>query len=217
MNSIQKEIAHLRVEYASKSFDENDLIKNPFEQFSVWLKEAIDAKANEPNAMTLATVKEDGQPTARVVLLKEFNENGFVFYTNFESNKGIEIAESPRVALVFCWLEMQRQVRIEGVARKISEKESDEYFHIRPHGSKIGAHASPQSKKIANRKILEDRFEEFEKLFHEKPIIRPKHWGGYIVQPTLIEFWQGRQSRMHDRFLFLRNADLSWQIDRLAP
>jgi len=217
MNSIQKDIAHLRVEYASKPFDESDLIKDPFEQFSVWLKEAIDANANEPNAMTLATVRDDGQPTARVVLLKEFNENGFVFFSNFESNKGIEIEKNPKVALVFCWLEMQRQVRIEGVARKISAKESDDYFHIRPHGSKIGAHASPQSKKIENRKTLEDRFSEFEKLFSEKPIVRPHHWGGYIVQPVSIEFWQGRQSRLHDRFLFSRNTDLSWTIDRLAP
>jgi len=217
MSLENKDIASLRVNYALKTFHEEDVIPNPFKQFSVWLTEAIDSKANEPNAMTLATVKPDGKPTARVVLLKDFSEKGFVFFTNYESNKGIELEQNSNAALVFCWLELQRQVRIEGTVRKISEADSDEYFHSRPHGSKIGAHASPQSKVIKSRQILENNFAEIEKLFHEKPIMRPKHWGGYLVEPTTIEFWQGRQSRLHDRFLFTKQNSHSWEIERLAP
>lgn len=217
MSLENKDIASLRVNYALKTFHEEDVISNPFKQFSVWLTEAIDSKANEPNAMTLATVKSDGKPSARVVLLKDFSEKGFVFFTNYESNKGIELDHNPCVASVFCWLELQRQVRIEGTVKKISEVDSDEYFHSRPHGSKIGAHASPQSKVIKGREILENNFAEIEKLFHEKPIMRPKHWGGYIIEPTQIEFWQGRQSRLHDRFLFTKQIDNSWKVERLAP
>ena len=217
MSLENNNIASLRVNYALKTFHEEDVNSDPFTQFSIWLTEAIDSKANEPNAMTLATVKTDGKPAARVVLLKDFSENGFVFFTNYESNKGMELDQNPNVAAVFCWLELQRQVRIEGTVRKISESDSDEYFHSRPHGSKIGAHASPQSKVIKNREILENNFAEIEKLFHEKPIMRPKHWGGYIIEPTLIEFWQGRQSRLHDRFLFTKQSDASWEIERLAP
>ncbi len=211
------DIASLRVNYALKTFHEEDVELDPFIQFSIWLSEAIESKSNEPNAMTLATVKPDGKPTARVVLLKDFSENGFVFFTNYESNKGMELEQNPNVAAVFCWLELQRQVRIEGVVKKISESDSDEYFHSRPHGSKIGAHASPQSKVIKSREVLENNFAEIEKLFHEKPIMRPKHWGGYIIAPTSIEFWQGRQSRLHDRFLFTKQNDQSWKIERLAP
>ncbi len=217
MSTTHKDIASLRVDYALKTFDETHVIKNPYEQFAVWLDEAIHACTLEPNAMTIATVKPDGKPTARVVLLKGFSDKGFVFFTNYESDKGVEIDANPNVCLVFCWLELQRQVRIEGVAKKISVKESDEYFHSRPHGSKIGAHASPQSRVIKNREELEQRFAEFEKLFSEKPMIRPHHWGGYMIEPTSIEFWQGRQSRMHDRFLYNLISENNWQIARLAP
>lgn len=211
------DIARLRVNYALKTFHENDVESNPFKQFSIWLTEAIKSKSNEPNAMTLATVQPNGKPSARVVLLKDFSENGFVFFTNYESNKGLELANNPNVACVFCWLELQRQVRIEGSVVKISELDSDEYFNSRPHGSKIGAHASPQSKVIENRDFLENRFSEIEKLFHEKPIMRPNHWGGYLIRPTSIEFWQGRQSRLHDRFLFTKQNENDWIIHRLAP
>ena len=217
MSLVDKNIAGLRVNYALKTFHEEDVQSDPFIQFSIWLNEAIDSKSNEPNAMTLATVKPDGKPTARVVLLKEFSESGFVFFTNYDSNKGKELVQNPNAAAVFCWLELQRQVRVEGTIRKISESDSDEYFHSRPHGSKIGAHASPQSDVIKNREVLENNFANIEKLFHEKPIMRPKHWGGYIIIPTLIEFWQGRQSRLHDRFLYTKNDDFTWKIDRLAP
>ena len=210
-------ISGLRVNYALKTFHENDLINDPYQQFAVWLNEAIETKANEPNAMTLATVKTDGKPSARVVLLKGFSETGFVFFTNYQSHKGHELEHNPHVALVFCWLELQRQVRIEGIAKKISAEESDTYFHSRPHGSKIGAHASPQSRVIENRETLEKRFEDIEKLFSEKNIMRPEHWGGYIVEPTSIEFWQGRQSRLHDRFLYTRQKENNWKIERLAP
>lgn len=217
MNVLPKNIANLRVDYSLKNFDEKDVQKNPFQQFSLWLNEAIEAEVNEPNAMTLGTVKPDGRPSARIVLLKGLDENGFIFYTNYQSNKGNEIAQNSNVAIVFCWLELQRQVRIEGIAKKISSQQSDEYFNSRPHKSKIGAHASPQSDVIINREVLEKQFAEFEKLFSEQPIIRPEHWGGYLVEPTSIEFWQGRQSRLHDRFLYSKQSNNSWEINRLAP
>ena len=217
MNLEPKNIGGLRVNYTLKTFHESDLIADPYKQFAVWLDEAIETMVNEPNAMTLATIKPDGKPSARVVLLKGFSENGFVFFTNYESHKGHELEHNPNAALVFCWLELQRQVRIEGVAKKIPAAESDAYFHSRPHGSKIGAHASPQSNVIENRDVLEKRFEEIEKLFSEKPIMRPEHWGGYLIKPTSIEFWQGRQSRLHDRFLYTRRPDNTWKIERLAP
>lgn len=212
-----KHIADLRVDYALKSFNEEDLLKNPFNQFGVWLQEAIEAKANEPNAMTLATVKTNGAPSARIVLLKGFDENGFVFFTNYESSKGQEMGQNPHVALVFCWLELQRQVRVEGTVTKISAAESDEYFHSRPLGSRIGAHASPQSAQLSGRAELEERYRQLEELFSKEPLMRPEHWGGYRVQPSSIEFWQGRQSRLHDRFKYTLNDDFLWSTVRLAP
>ncbi len=216
MSSNLKRIADLRVEYTLKSFNEEDLLPSPFSQFGGWLDEAIEAQANEPNAMTLATVKPDGSPSARVVLLKGVDDSGFVFFTNYESQKGRDIEDNPKVALVFCWLELQRQVRIEGVAHKITANESDEYFHSRPQSSKIGAHASPQSSKLSSRAELEARYQHFEELFSKEPLIRPEHWGGFRVIPTSIEFWQGRQSRLHDRFVYKMTGN-SWQATRLAP
>lgn len=210
-------IANLRVDYALKTFNEKELVKDPFKQFSIWFSEAIEAKVNEPNAMTLATVKPDGRPSARIVLLKGVDENGFVFFTNYESNKGKELANNPNVAIVFCWLELQRQVRIEGIVKKITAEESDAYFNSRPHGSKVGAHASPQSTVIENREILEKRFAEMEEIFSKQPIMRPENWGGYRIEPTSIEFWQGRQSRLHDRFLFNKLGGEIWVVNRLAP
>jgi pyridoxamine 5'-phosphate oxidase len=215
--SLDKPIADLRVEYSLKTFNESDLLKNPYQQFSTWLNEAIEAKANEPNAMTLATVKPDGFPSARIVLLKGIQENGLVFFTNYDSQKGKELSKNAHVAIVFCWLELQRQVRIEGIARKVSAEESDQYFHSRPQGSQIGAHASPQSSVIENREVLEKRFQELEQLFSKQPIMRPENWGGYLVEPSSFEFWQGRQSRLHDRFLFTQLGGNEWTINRLAP
>lgn len=210
------ELSALRVNYTLKRFSEKDVIPNPFKQFENWLDEAIQSSVNEPNAMVLATVKEDFSPSARVVLLKGFNQEGFVFYTNYESNKSIQMGRNNQVALVFCWLELQRQVRIEGTVSRVSDEESDLYFHSRPLSSQIGAHASPQSKPVESRAELERKYKEFEELFSKQPIIRPKHWGGFIVKPHTFEFWQGRESRMHDRFLYSQ-VDLNWDIKRLAP
>lgn len=210
------QIANLRVDYSLKSFDEKDVKSDPFEQFSIWMEEAIEAEVNEPNAMTLATVKEDGTPSARIVLLKGFDDRGFTFFTNYQSAKGQDLARNNNVALVFCWFELQRQVRIEGVATKISEAESDAYFHSRPLGSKIGAHASPQSSVLSGREELEKAYSHFETLFSKEPVMRPEHWGGFVVNPHKIEFWQGRSSRLHDRFLFNLHEN-NWLVSRLAP
>jgi pyridoxamine 5'-phosphate oxidase len=216
MAILSSQIANLRVDYTLRSFDEKDLLTDPFKQFEQWMEEAILAEANEPNAMTLATVKPDGTPSARIVLLKGFDERGFTFFTNYESSKGVELAANKNVAIVFCWLELQRQVRIEGIAEKISAAESDAYFMSRPEGSRIGAHASPQSTIIENRKVLEDSYAHFEKLFQQEPVMRPLNWGGFIVNPHSIEFWQGRKSRLHDRFLYKKLSN-EWKINRLAP
>lgn len=210
------DLSALRVNYTLKSFSEQDVLPDPFKQFENWLDEAIQSAVNEPNAMVLATVKEDLSPSARVVLLKGFSHEGFVFYTNYESNKSEQISKNNQVALVFCWLELQRQVRIEGTVSRISEDESDQYFHTRPLSSQIGAHASPQSQLVESREELERKYREFEELFMKQPIIRPKNWGGFIVKPISFEFWQGRESRMHDRFLY-NEINLNWQINRLAP
>jgi len=210
------DLSALRVNYTLKSFSEQDVLPDPFKQFENWLDEAIQSAVNEPNAMVLATVKEDLSPSARVVLLKGFSHEGFVFYTNYESNKSEQISKNNQVALVFCWLELQRQVRIEGTVSRISEDESDQYFHTRPLSSQIGAHASPQSQLVESREELERKYREFEELFMKQPIIRPKNWGGFIVKPKSFEFWQGRESRMHDRFLY-NESNLNWQINRLAP
>jgi pyridoxamine-phosphate oxidase len=210
------DLSALRVNYTLKSFSEQDVLPDPFKQFENWLDEAIQSAVNEPNAMVLATVKEDLSPSARVVLLKGFSHDGFVFYTNYESNKSEQISKNNQVALVFCWLELQRQVRIEGTVSRISEDESDQYFHSRPLSSQIGAHASPQSQLVESREELERKYREFEELFMKQPIIRPKNWGGFIVKPKSFEFWQGRESRMHDRFLY-NESNLNWQINRLAP
>ncbi|MES2561012.1 MAG: pyridoxamine 5'-phosphate oxidase [Bacteroidota bacterium] len=209
-------IANLRVDYSLQSFDEKDLKNNPFDQFAQWMEDAIKAEVNEPNAMTLATVKEDGSPAARIVLLKGFDERGFTFYTNYDSNKGQEIQSNHKVALVFCWLELQRQVRVEGIATRVSAAESDAYFKSRPYGSQVGAHASPQSTSLQSRAELENMYAHFEKLFKEEPIMRPEHWGGFIINPHKIEFWQGRTSRLHDRFLFTKQGN-NWDSQRLAP
>lgn len=210
-------IADIRTDYLLKTFDEKDLNQNAFVQFEVWFDEAIKAEILEPNAMTLASIGNNGYPAARIVLLKGIEPKGFEFFTNYESNKGQELLENNKVSLVFFWPELQRQVRIVGNAFKISDERNDNYFDSRPVGSKIGAHASPQSKVIANRAILEESLKKMEALFEEEPLLRPVHWGGYIVEPISFEFWQGRASRLHDRFLYTLQNDNSWKIERLAP
>jgi pyridoxamine 5'-phosphate oxidase len=216
MESSNINIAAIRKDYTLKSFSESDLLKNPFEQFRVWFTEAIHAEVNEPNAMTLATVKPDGSPSARIVLLKGLEDDCFVFFTNYSSNKGQQIGVNNKVALVFFWPELERQVRIEGIAEKLEEYKSDDYFKSRPMSSQIGAHASPQSLEIENRQYLEDLVVKMEELFSEQPIVRPNFWGGFKVIANSFEFWQGRSSRLHDRFIF-RKSNNEWLRKRLAP
>lgn len=216
--SIEKStIQNLRQDYRSASLNEEDVSQNPYLQFEKWFSEALNAKVLEPNAMTLATATANGIPTARIVLLKEFTEEGFVFYTNYNSNKGKEIEENPYAALVFFWGDLERQVRIEGVVEKVSEEESTQYFQSRPKGSQLGAIVSPQSKAIPNRKFLEEKLEDLIKEYGIKDIPKPEFWGGYRVIPNKIEFWQGRSNRLHDRLLYLQDKDQSWKFERLAP
>jgi pyridoxamine 5'-phosphate oxidase len=210
-------ISDLREDYRLKSLDFTDVTTHPFPQFETWFQEAVAAQILEPNAMVLATVAE-GKPSARVVLLKGLTTEGFVFFTNYTSRKGIELAENPHAALCFNWLDLQRQVRIEGVVEKISEVDSDAYFNSRPFGSRIGAWASPQSQIIPNRAILEENLVEYAQKYENiEGVPRPPHWGGYILLPTLIEFWQGRSSRLHDRIRYEKTENGAWEMARLAP
>lgn len=209
-------IADIRKEYKQRSLDESDVVKDPVQQFSKWWEEAINSGIDEVNAMTLATADATGKPSARIVLLKGMDENGFVFFTNYNSHKGEDIAANPFASLVFFWKELERQVRIEGTISKVSAEESDAYFNSRPAGSRIGAWASPQSKVIASRQVIEKKVQELEKDFDGKTIERPQHWGGYVVMPQVIEFWQGRPSRLHDRIRYTK-VENGWKIERLAP
>ena len=210
-------IADIRKDYSKKMLQETDVNADAIEQFKIWWTEAVDSAIDEVNAMTLATASAQGKPSARVVLLKGFNESGFIFFTNYHSQKASEIEENPRVSLVFFWKELERQVRIDGTIKKITAEDSDEYFYSRPVESRIGAWASPQSKVIASRKVIEENVVELEKSFAGKTIDRPPHWGGYIVKPAVIEFWQGRSSRLHDRLQYNLNEMGQWEIKRLAP
>ncbi len=212
----QQELNSLRKEYSLKSLSETDVKASPFEQFDQWMREAVEAKLPEPNAMTLATSTFEGKPSARVVLLKHFSSEGFSFFTNYESRKAKQILQNPYAALVFYWPELERQVRIEGKVQKASDAQSDQYFKTRPEGSKIGAWASPQSTVIPNRKYLERLMADFEEEFKGKPIKRPSNWGGYVLSPTLFEFWQGRPNRLHDRIQYSLVNNV-WKVERLAP
>ena len=210
-------IAGMRKQYSKETLVESGVSPNPIDQFAVWWKDALDHGVDEPNAMTLATCGINGSPHARIVLLKGYDNNGFVFYTNYQSHKGLQITQTPQVALLFFWRELERQVRIEGTAHKVSDADSDEYFNSRPYESRIGAWVSAQSEVIASRDVLELKVKEIEQKFEGKTIERPKFWGGFCVQPEKIEFWQGRPGRLHDRILYTKNDDLSWRISRLAP
>ncbi len=211
-------IADIRKDYKLRSLDESDVAGNPIDQFTRWWDEAIKSNIDEVNAMTLATATKTGIPSARIVLLKGYDANGFVFFTNYESQKGKELAENPQAALVFFWKELERQVRIDGIIEKVAAIESDAYFQSRPAGSRIGAWASPQSKQISGREVIENNYRVFEEKFPDPEAIpRPLHWGGYIVKPHTIEFWQGRSSRMHDRIQYKIEAGNQWTIQRLAP
>lgn len=210
-------LSDLRTDYTLKSFNEKDVIQNPFDQFKLWFNDALEAKVNEPNAMTVATIKSDGSPSARILLFKGLENEAFVFYSNYLSNKANEISFDNRVALVFFWPELQRQIRIEGKSEKIEAHKSDEYFLSRPRGSQIGAYASEQSKPLENSEELEQKMKHFEEVFSKIEITRPENWGGYAVKPISFEFWQGRANRLHDRFLFSLNSESNWIIQRLSP
>jgi pyridoxamine 5'-phosphate oxidase len=211
-------IADLRTEYMREALDEARVAPAPLQQFERWFDEAVRASLPEPNAMTLATVGADGKPAARIVLLKGFDERGFVFFTNYASRKGGELAACPDAALLFFWAELERQVRIEGTVAKVSDAESAEYFASRPRPSQIGAWASPQSEPVANRPALEARYAVAEAQYRGV-VPRPPYWGGYRLAPALLEFWQGRPSRLHDRIRYTRSRahPERWDIDRLAP
>lgn len=208
-------LADLRKNYSLGALDVTDVDPDPLRQFHTWFAQALDAKLPEPNAMTVATVDATGRPAARILLIKGVDERGFVFFTNYDSRKGRELATNPRASLLFHWIELERQVRIEGIVEKTSDAESDAYFASRPLGSRIGAWASAQSEVIDSRAALEAREAEIGARYGENPP-RPPHWGGYRLVPDTLEFWQGRPSRLHDRIRYTR-AGSGWQIDRLSP
>lgn len=210
-------IAELRKEYSRATLDISNILPDPIKQFEKWFNEALQAGVAEPNAMHLATVNEQSRPSSRIVLLKGIENNKFLFYTNYQSKKGNELDTNPACAITFFWPDIERQVRIEGTAERVDAKMSDEYFQSRPRGSQIGAWASPQSSMINNRSILEERASQIEKKFETTKVLpRPNQWGGYQIEPLLIEFWQGRANRLHDRIQFVK-LDNVWKIYRLAP
>lgn len=212
-----KHIAALRKSYSRETLNETDVAQLPFEQFSKWFQEALQSELPEPNAMTIATVSAAGRPSARTVLLKGFDHNGLVFFTNYESRKGQEINANPFGTILFCWLELERQIRIEGVIEKIDRKDSLDYFISRPKESQIGAWASPQSQVIPDRSILEERQSSLGQQYAESTNLPlPENWGGYRLIPDYFEFWQGRESRLHDR-IFYQLINQEWKIGRLAP
>jgi pyridoxamine 5'-phosphate oxidase len=212
----KKILENIRKEYAKRTLDEYSVNPDPFLQFTLWFEEVIHAGIEEPSAMFLATSGKDGKPSGRVVLLKGINEKGFIFYSNYNSRKGREIGENPNVALAFHWKELERQVRITGQASKVTPKESDEYYHSRPYESQVSAAISPQSSVIDGRKFLENERKKFLLIIKDKELTRPLNWGGFIIKPDQFEFWQGRESRLHDRIQY-RLEKKKWIIERLAP
>ena len=210
-------LAQLRREYTLHTLNEEDMSVSPFEQFKKWWQDAEQSKIDELNAMTLSTIDKEGMPDARTVLLKANDETGFVFFTNYNSSKSVQLDHNNKCCLLFFWKELERQVRIHGMAEKISAKESLDYFDSRPEGSKIGAWASPQSMVVAGKAWLKETFDYYTERFKNGKIPRPPHWGGYRVKPVAIEFWQGRPSRMHDRILYTASPAGEWKKERLAP
>jgi pyridoxamine 5'-phosphate oxidase len=208
--------ASLRKEYTRAGLDRADMKPDPLLQFHQWFEETLAADLHEPNAMIVATATPDGRPSARTVLLKGYDERGFVFYTNYEGRKAGELDANPACALLLYWGELERQVRIEGRATRLSDSESDAYFASRPRGSRLGAWASEQSRPVEDRSVLEERVRELEARYEGREIPRPPFWGGYRVKPEVVEFWQGRESRLHDRLVYGRTGD-GWQIERLQP
>lgn len=216
MNDLQNYLNSIRRDFASKPLLEHSVNKNPFQQFEIWIKEAIDSQILDPYAMSVSTVDKDGQPSTRIVYLRGISEKGFVFYTNYKSLKGKGIEENNKVALNFFWGELERQVRVEGVVDKLSAQDSDAYFDKRPRESQIGAWASNQSELLKGREDLEEKVIFYTNKFEGAPVPRPEHWGGYIIKPSKIEFWQGRPSRLHDRLIYSNSND-NWTVYRVAP
>jgi len=210
-------LAHIRKDYILHSLNIEDVAEDAIQQFDHWWQDAIKSEILEVNAMTLATASADGLPSARIVLLKGYNATGFQFFTNYESFKGKQLLENPRACLVFFWKELERQIRITGLVEKLTEKESSEYFRARPEGSRIGAWASPQSEIIESSEWLVQQVGQYEKKFSDSEIPRPPHWGGFMVRPVTIEFWQGRPNRLHDRLQYTLQESGNWKIERLAP
>ncbi len=209
-------VADLRRDYSHATLSEQDVDADPIKQFALWFHQAVETQVPEPNAMSLATVSSDGRPSLRIVLLKDFDERGFTFYTNYESRKGEQLLQNPHAALTFHWHDLERQIRIEGRVERVAAEESDAYYGIRPVKSRLGAHASAQSRPIASREQLEQQFHNAEATFGDHPP-RPPHWGGYRLTPDWIEFWQGRRSRLHDRIAYQLQADGRWTRERLQP
>ncbi len=217
MQVDKDKVQNLREDYRAKSLSIEEVAAHPAQQFDQWFLEAMKSEVREPNAMTVATSTKEGRPSARIVLLKAYDEKGFVFYTNYNSKKGKELEVNPFAAMVFCWLDLERQIRIEGKIEKLSQEESDQYFQSRPKGSQIGAWASPQSEVISDRNLLEKNVEELKSKYQDAEALpRPSHWGGYRLVPDVVEFWQGRSSRLHDRISYHLDGG-EWKLERLAP
>ena len=214
---MKHKIADLRESYQTAGLDEKTIDKNPFDLFESWFNNAVKQNILEPNAMTLATANKNGNPSARIVLLKSFDKNCFVFFKNYHSIKGNQLEKNPNSALVFWWGSLTRQIRIEGTVDKISKKESDAYFNSRPRGNQIGAIVSDQSKIIPSYSYLENQFDKISEKYKDRKVKRPDYWGGYRVKPTIIEFWQGRENRLHDRLRFTKGKSDNWKLERLSP
>lgn len=216
MDNLRDYINQLRHDFAKMTLDESMVDADPVKQFETWFRSAVDAKVNEPNAMVVSTVSDQNKPSSRVILLRNFGKEGFVFYTNYNSRKGHDIAANPYASLLFFWPELERQVRIEGRLVQQTSAESNDYFASRPRSSRLGAWVSPQSQEIAGRGILETELQALEKRFEDQDVKRPDWWGGYLLVPDYFEFWQGRESRLHDRICY-KSVNNSWRIARLAP